>query len=452
MAPDFCRMAPLRTLKGPRGHWLLGALPRLRTDMLGFFEQCFREHGDAAYFRVANRRSMLLSHPDDIERVLVTENRRFIKNYALIFLRPLLGNGLLLNEGESWLRQRRLIQPAFSKQRVESYAPAMADCTQRLLDQWSAGQTHDIAAAMMQLTMTIAGRTLLGIDLTDRFKEVARCLEAVMYDFLARFGAALPLPRWLPTPRNVRLKRAIGRLDRILQQLIDERRAAGAGGGDFLSLLLNARDEEDGRGLSDRQIRDEVMTMFLAGHETTANALAWTWYLLGKHLDIQQRVCDEAQAVLGGRPPTATDVPKLTFCEMVIRESMRLYPPAYVVGRRPMEDLTIGGHFLPAGTNVLMSQWIVHRDPRWFDQPLRFHPDRWANGLASPLPKYAYFPFGGGPRVCIGNTFAMIEAMLILATIAQRFTLELVTPGPIRIQPAVTLRPGQPIEMRLHAL
>src|SRR6478609_6005123 len=186
-------MAPLPTLPGPRGHWLLGALPRLRTDMLGFFEECFREHGDAAYFRVANRRSMLLSHPDDIERVLVTENRHFIKNYALIFLKPLLGNGLLLNEGESWLRQRRLIQPAFAKQRVESYAPVMAECTQSLLDAWHDGEVHDAGPAMMWVAMTIAGRTLLGIDVGDRFREVSRCLEIVMHDFLARFEAAMPL-------------------------------------------------------------------------------------------------------------------------------------------------------------------------------------------------------------------------------------------------------------------
>jgi len=256
----------------------------------------------------------------------------------------------------------------------------------------------------------------------------------------------------MPTPANLRLRRAIGQLDRILQQLIDERRAAGAAGGDFLSLLLQARDEDDGRGLSDRQIRDEVMTMFLAGHETTANALAWTWYLLGQDPAIQDRVQTEARDTLGSEPPAATGIARLTFCDQVIRESMRLYPPAYLVGRRPIEGVTIGSHFIPAGTNVLMSQWIVHRDPRWFDDPLRFHPDRWADGLASGLPKYAYFPFGGGPRLCIGNAFAMFEAPLVLAMIARRFNLELVTEPPVRIQPAVTLRPGQPIEMRVRAL
>jgi cytochrome P450 len=398
---------------------------------------------------------MLLSHPDDIERVLVTENKRFIKNYALQFLKPLLGNGLLINEGDSWLRQRRLIQPAFARPRVESYAGTMVESTQRMLDEWHndkrqhGGETRDIVPAMMRLTMEIAGKTLLGIEVGDEFNKITRLLESTMYDFLGRFAAAVPLPFWIPTPRNLRLRLTVRRLDRILQSLIDRRRAQGAGGGDFLSLLLHAKDEQDGRGISDRQIRDEVMTMFLAGHETTAVSLSWTWLLLGQHPDIQERVAAEALAVLGNREPTAADVPKLLFCEHVIRESMRLYPPAYVVGRRPIEDITIGGHFIPAGTNVLMSQWIVHRDPRWYDDPLRFHPDRWSDGLASRLPKYAYFPFGGGPRLCIGNTFAMFEAPLILALIARRYRLSLATPIEIRIQPAVTLRPRDPIQIRV---
>jgi cytochrome P450 len=426
----------------------LGALPSLRSDILGFFEQCAREHGDAAYFRVGYRRSMLLSHPDDIERVLVTENRRFHKNYALRFLRPLLGNGLLLNEGQSWLRQRRLIQPAFARPRVESYTPAMIECVERLIAPWRDGQTIDIVAAMMQLTMSIASRTLLGIDVGSQFREVESCLDDVMQDFLYRFRAALPLPPWLPTPRNLRLKATIRKLDCILQELIDERRAAGVVGNDFLSLLLHARDEDDGRGISDRQIRDEVVTMFVAGHETTAVTLSWTWLLLAQHPEIQERASAEARRVLDGKSPSPDDVNRLVFCDSVIRESMRLYPPAFVIGRRSAEDVTIGNHFIPAGTNVLMSQWVVQRDPRWFADPMEFDPDRWTNGSSERLPKYAYFPFGGGPRLCIGNTFALFEATLVVALIASRFRLELLTEVPIRMQPAVTLRPGQAIEMR----
>jgi cytochrome P450 len=288
---------------------------------------------------------------------------------------------------------------------------------------------------------------------------VVSCLQTVLHDFLARFRAAIPAPYWLPTPRNLRLRGAIRRLDGILQNLIEERRVNNRWGDDFLSILMQARDEDDGKGASDRQLRDEVMTLFLAGHETTANTLSWTLYLLGMHPEIQRQVREEVRDVLVERTPTAADVPKLALCERVIRESMRLFPPAYVIGRRPVEDITIGGHFVAAGTNVLMSQWVVHRDERWYDEPLRFAPDRWADGLANRLPKYAYFPFGGGPRVCIGNTFAMFEATLILALILQRFELALVSPDasgatrdnpyPIRLHPAVTLRPGEPICVRL---
>jgi cytochrome P450 len=443
-------MTPVRTLKGPRGHWLLGALPRLRRDMLGFFEECHRDHGDAAYFRVGNRRGMLISHPRDIEQVLVTDNRRFIKNFALQFLRPLLGNGLLLNEGESWLRQRRLIQPAFSRARIESYAPAMVESTQRLLSEWQPGEVRDVALDMNHLTMAISGRTLLGIDVSGRFGELMGLLDFTLRDFLARFGSALPLPGWVPTIRNLRMKATVRKLDYILQQLIDERRASG-GGGDFLSLLMAARDEEDGTALSDRQLRDEVMTMFLAGHETTANALSWTLYLLAQHPNCQRRLQDEVRQVLGGAPPTAADVPKLAYCERVLKESMRLYPPAYVIGRRPVEDLSIGEHFVPRHTNVLMSQWVVHRDERWYERPLAFDPDRWTPDYMAELPKYAYFPFGGGPRVCIGNNFALFEATLVLAAIFQRFQLELVSSEPIPVLTAVTLRPARAMEMRIRA-
>jgi cytochrome P450 len=432
------------TFPGPRGHWLWGALPRLRHDILGFFEECFREYGDAAYFRVANRRAMLLSHPEDIEQVLVTENRHFVKNYAMRFLRPLLGRGLLLNEGPDWLRQRRLIQPAFARPKVEGYVPAMVRCTQQMLQRWQQGGVVDVAAAMLRLTMTIGSRTLLGIDAGSRFRDVTQCLEIVLDDFLRRLGRPLVLPTWVPTPANLRLRTAIRRLDQILQQLIECRRREEAGD-DALSLLVRARDEVDGGGLSDRQLRDEVMTLFLAGHETTANALTWTWHLLSQHPQVQAEVRREARAVLRDEDPTPADLPHLKFTECVVREALRLYPPAYVIGRRPLRDLTIGRYFVPAGTNVLMSPWIVHRDPRWFDDPLQFRPQRWAEGLVGRIPKYAYFPFGGGPRVCIGNTFAMVETVLITAMIARHCVLSPVQPGPVPLLPAVTLRPAAPV-------
>jgi cytochrome P450 len=436
---------------GPRGHWLLGCLPELRRDILGFFEATKRQYGDVAYFRLGSRRSMLLSHPADIEQVLVTENRHFIKNFALsFFLQPLLGNGLLLNEGQSWLKQRRLIQPAFSRQRIESYATHMVDMTERMLARWQTGQQRDISMDMFELTMAIAGKTLLDVDVGSRYAEVAQLLEKVMYGFLERMASPIPIPFWVPTPVHLRLKRAIHRLNGILLEMIDERRRAGAHGGDFLSLLISARDEDDGSAMTDSQLRDEVMTMFLAGHETTANALTWTLFLLGQHPEIQEQLHDEAAGLLGGRRATAADAARLPLCERVIREGMRLYPPAFVVGRRPREDIVVGGHRLPKETNVLMSQWIVHRDERWYSRPTEFDPSRWEGDWQSRMPKYAYFPFGGGPRICIGNSFAMQEAVLVLATIVERFQLQPITQPPVALQPAVTLRPAQPILMQLR--
>jgi cytochrome P450 len=447
-------MAALHQLPGPRGNWLFGSLPAMRADMLGFFESCRREYGDATYFRVGLRRSMLLSHPEDIEQVLVTDNRQFIKNFALsFFLRPLLGNGLLINEGESWLRQRRLIQPTFAKPRLEHYSHAMVELTERMLAGWRNGDERDLAREMMQLTMAVAGKTLLGVDVGDRYRDVVVCLENVMRDFLARFRSPVPVPFWLPTPGNWWLKRNIRQLDAILQQMIDERRSAiekqGEAGGDFLSLLISARDESDGQGLSNQQLRDEVMTMFLAGHETTANTLSWTWYLLGQHPEQQQRVWEEVDRVLSGRLPTTADIPQLKFCDHVIREAMRLFPPAYVVGRRCQHDCTVGRHFIPAMTNVLMSQWVVHRDERWFSDPHEFQPDRWTPEFVRGLPKFAYFPFGGGPRACIGRDFAMLEAVLILATMVQKIELRLLDTEPMPILPAVTLRPAKPVAMQV---
>jgi len=431
---------------------LLGCLPELRRDILGFFEATKRQYGDVAYFRLGNRRSMLLSNPADIEQVLVTENRHFIKNFALsFFLQPLLGNGLLLNEGQSWLKQRRLIQPAFSRQRIESYATDMVDMTERLLAGWKHNEQRDIGIDMFELTMAIAGKTLLDVDVGSRYAEVASLLEKVMYGFLDRMASPIPIPFWVPTPVHLRLKRAINRLNGILLEMINERRQSGAQGHDFLSLLINARDEDDGSKMRDSQLRDEVMTIFLAGHETTANALTWTLFLLGQHSEIQEQLHDEVAGVLGGRRATAADAMKLPLCERIVREGMRLYPPAFVVGRRPTGDISIGGHPMPQGTNVLMSQWVVQRDERWHERPDEFDPSRWEGDWQSRIPKYAYFPFGGGPRICIGNTFAMQEAVLVLAMIVERFQLQPITQPPVALQPAVTLRPAEPILMQVFA-
>jgi cytochrome P450 len=436
---------------GPKGHWLLGNLRDWRADILGFYTRMAREHGDIVSLRIADRRMVLVSHPDGVEEVLATRHRHFKKNFAQRMLTPWLGNGLLLSEGEVWLRQRRLMQPAFRRERVTSYADTMVALTRRMIDSWQDGETRDIHDELTRLTLAIAARTLFDADVTDRASEVGQALLVLMNDFNKRFRSLFALPLWMPTPANVRSRRAIGRLRAVIDRIIVERRRSGAEGRDLLSILLNARDEEgDGGHMTDQQLRDEVLTLLLAGHDTTANALTWTWYLLATHPDIAERLAGEVRDVLGDQPPTAADLPRLTYTERVVAEAMRLYPPVYAFGREAVQDTEVLGHRIPHGWNVVMSQWVIQRDPRWFADPERFDPDRWADSLAQRLPRYAYFPFGGGPRLCIGNAFAQMEAVLILATIAREYQFTIDPAHLVELMPMVTLRPQHGIRAHLR--
>ncbi|MBI3860915.1 MAG: cytochrome P450 [Planctomycetia bacterium] len=435
---------------GPPGHWLLGNLREFRHDMLAFYERMSRDYGDVVAYRLGPRKSVLLTHPDLIEQVLVTENRNFIKHYALRLLRPTLGDGLLLSEGEFWLRQRRLIQPVFNRQRVDSFAAIIVDHTRTMLDSWRPREARDLHAEMMKLALGIVTKALLDVDSGDNSDEVSRAADVILADFNSRFKSAFPPPFWLPHPRNWRLKRQVRRLDALLQRLITQRRSESEDRGDLLSLLMRARDESDNSGMTDRHLRDEIMTVYLAGHETTAHAMAWTWYLLATHPHVEARLLAEIESVVSDRLPTAADVPRLVYAEQVVLESLRLYPPAFVIGREPLHDCTIGGYHVAAGTSILMPQWVVHRDPRFFDRPGQFDPDRWNDGLMKRLPKYAYFPFGGGPRLCIGNSFAMLEAILVLATVLPRFRFELSADVPVVPWPTVTLRPRNGIHAVVH--
>ncbi len=434
----------------PPGRFLTGHLREFRGDRLSFYVRCRREFGDVVALRFVSRRVYLVSHPDLIESVLVTQARNFIKHFALR-LNPLtLGKGLLTSEGDFWLRQRRLIQPAFQRQRLAAFAPDMVAAAERLLARWAPGQAKQIDSEMMRLTLDITGRTLFDADVTGDAADVGEALRVLQRCFLALFTSLVPVPAWMPTPTNLRLRRAVRRLDAIIYRLIAERRAGGAGRGDLLALLLLARDEEVGGGMSDRQVRDEAMTLFLAGHETTALALSWTWYLLARHPEVEARLAEEWRRVLGGRNPTFDDLSKLRNTEWVVLESLRLYPPAPSIGREARAECSLGGFRVPAGTTVLMSPWVVHRDPRWFDRPEEFLPERWAEGGAH-RPKYAYFPFGGGPRLCIGNHFALMEAVLVLATLGQRYRFTLVPDHPVTTWPTVTLRPKDGIRAVLQA-
>jgi cytochrome P450 len=426
---------------GPRGRWLSGSLPDFTRDRLGFLRRCAQDYGDIVAVRFGPRRVFLVFQPDAIEEVLVTQARNFTKHFALRLNPLVLGNGLLTSEGDFWLRQRRLAQPAFHRNQIAAYAAVMVGYTQRMLAGWSAGQRCDILTEMTRLTLAIAAKTLFDAEVGAEADTVGSALQLLQTNFVARFNSLLPLPIWLPTPRNLRLKRAVRRLDEILYGFIRQRRQSGTDRGDLLSLLLHARDEDDGSRMTDRQLRDEAMTLFLAGHETTALTLSWAWYLLACHPEAEERLLAEVLAVLAGRAPTVADLPRLRYAEAVVQEALRLYPPAHVIGREAIHDCEIGGYRVPAGTTLLMSQWVVHRDARYFEQPEAFRPERWTGDLAQRLPKYAYFPFGGGPRVCIGNTFAMIETVLVLATIAPRFRFTVLPDPPVIPWPTFTLRP-----------
>jgi cytochrome P450 len=303
---------------------------------------------------------------------------------------------------------------------------------------------------MMRLTLGIATKTLMDVEAGDEALTVSEAADVIMEDFTHRFQSAVRWPYWVPTTRNRRVNAAIRRLDRLIRSMITSRRASRADHGDLLSTLVHIRDVDDGHAMTDRQLRDEIMTMFLAGHETTAVTLTWTWYLLGQHPAIEEKLRQQIVSVLNGRLPTSGDVPNLTYCEYVIREALRLYPPAYLIGRRALEPMEFGDLQIPSGINVLMSQCVVHHDERWFAKPDEFRPDRWAEPGISQLPKYAYFPFGGGPRSCIGNQFAMFEMVLILATLVPPFRIRLDQMKPILPRPAVTLRPSEPIHATMH--
>jgi cytochrome P450 len=432
--------AALRVPSGPKGHWLGGNLPDFRTSRLDFLTQCARTYGAITALRFAHRRIYLVCDPALIEEILVDNSRHFIKHFALRLNPLLLGKGLLTSEGDFWLRQRRLIQPVFVRSRIASYGPTMVEAARHVTGAWQPGEKRDIMVEMMRLTLQIAAKTLFDAEVGAEAQDIVQALQVLQDNFLVRFNSTLPPPLWLPTPANLRLRRAVRRLDEILFGFIRQRRAHPSERGDLLSLLLAARDEEGSR-MTDRQVRDEAMTLFLAGHETTALTLSWAWYLLAQHPEAADNLAAEVRSVLGDRDPTVDDCPRLKYAEMVALEAMRLYPPAYVIGREALDDCDIGGYRIPRGTTVLMSQWVVQRDPRYFGDAERFRPERWGEDAIKALPKFAYFPFGGGPRLCIGNTFAMMELVLVLAVIAQRFQFRLQPGAVVTPQPTFTLRP-----------
>jgi cytochrome P450 len=442
MSREFTPSAPRRGFPG-------AAILAFQRDPTGFLTR-LAGNGDVAPFRLGPQLAVLLSDPEDIREVLVARSKGFVKGRALERAKRLLGEGLLTSEGEFHLRQRRLAAPAFHRQRVAAYGEHMARFADEQQAAWRPGQELDFSQEMMRLTLRIAGHTLFAVDTSASADEV----YGAMHELLNLF-TVVPLPLMdaveeLPLPGTIRFRAARDRLDRIIYGMIAERRASGEDRGDLLSMLLAARDAEgDGSGMTDRQVRDEALTIFLASHETTANALSWTFYLLSQHPEVAERLHAELDAALGGRPPALDDLPRLRYAEQVLAESMRLFPPAWLLGRRAIEPFTIQGRAFPAGTVALMSQWVVHHDPRHYPDPYRFDPDRFAPEARAARPKFAYFPFGGGPRICIGEQFAWMEGTLVIAAIARRWRPELLPGHPVSLQPSVTLRPRHGLRMRL---
>jgi cytochrome P450 len=421
----------------------------MQQNPLDYFTAMAQEYGDVSGMRIGKFRSLFINHPGLIEDVLVNNSRKYHKGRILQANKYLFGEGLLTSEGDFWLRQRRLAQPAFHRARVSAYAATMAEYTEQLIATWRNGEERDIHQEMMQLALRIVGKTLFDADVTRDAKEVGETLDILLH-IAANFGRTILVPLWVPTPRNIRAKLGIKRLEKVIYRIIADRRASGRYTGDLLSILLQAQDE-DGTHMNDRQLRDETITLFLAGHETTANTLSWTWWLLAQNPAVEKKFHEELDGVLGGRAPTVDDLPKLTYLSQVLTESLRLYPTAWGMARLAAEEHEIAGYPVRPGYGVAFAQWVMHRDARWFDAPLEFRPERWENGLAKQLPRFAYFPFGGGPRQCIGNTFALMEASVVLATVGQRFRFTLAPDHKVTPLASITLRPKNGIQVRLEA-
>jgi cytochrome P450 len=437
---------------GPRRRFPGSHILAMRRDPLAFLTQLAREFGDVARFRMGPVEIHLLNRPEWIRDLLVTHAASFHKGRGLQRARRLLGDGLLTSENPKHLRQRRMMQPAFHHQRIKGYGSVMGEHAARTSACWKDGETRDVAQEMTRLTLAIVGRTLFDSDVESEAEEIGGALTTA----LALFASTLTLPFMeifdrLPTPSNRRFAKAKARIDATIDRMIAERRRAPGDRTDLLSLLLLAADTEgDGGGMTDAEVRDEAITLFLAGHETTANALTWTWYLLSQNPEAEARLHAEVDAALADRVPGADDLARLPYTEMVLAESMRLFPPAWIVGRRALENYEVGGFTVPKDSIVVASQWVMHRDPRHFPDPERFDPERWRPAAREARPKFSYFPFGGGPRVCIGEGFAWMEGILLLATLARRWRLLLAPGQSIVPSPSITLRPRHGMKMTLE--
>ncbi len=420
---------------------VLGKLPEFRRDQLEFLTRMAREYGEIVNFRFLVFNAYLLSKPEYIQQVLVEQADKFEKaDLDHKIFDTFLGKGLINSEGDFHRRQRRLMQPAFHSKRINTYAEVMVNYAEQMTEAWK-GQTQvDIHEAMSTLTRRIVLKTLFDTDESPETEQIAASVETLNHLSEDSYKRGFTFPDWLPVPPVRKSRKAVAEVDKLILGIIEQRRKTGGDQGDLLSMLLLAQDEDDGGQMTDHQVRDEAVTLFLAGHETTANTLAWAFYLLAKHPEVAAKLTEELDRVLGGRAPTLQDLGQLTYTDWVIKEAMRLYPPAWVLNARtPQVDVEIDGYTILKGSSVFISPYVMHHDPRYFADPEAFKPERWANDFEKSLPRYVYFPFGGGPRVCIGNSFAMMEARLILANIAQEFEMQVA--DTVIPEPLITLRP-----------
>ncbi len=435
---------------GPRPRYPGQYIVEIARNPLAMMIAMNRDYGDIVHWKIGPQHIYLFSHPDLIRDVLVTHQKNFHKSRGLERAKRLLGNGLLTSEGDFHLRQRRLAQPAFHRQRIAAYAGTMADYAGRTSARWRDGDTLDMHAEMMRLTLGVVSKTLFDADVDSEAGEIGDALTTAFESFNLAMLPFTELLEKLPLPAVRRFNAARDRLDSTIYRMIAERRGSEVDRGDLLSMLLMATDAEgDGGGMDDTQLRDEALTIFLAGHETTANALTWTWYLLSQHPEVEARMHAEIDSALQGRAPAYEDLAALPYTRMILAESMRLYPPAWAVGRRALQSFDASGFIIPAKSVVLMSQYIMHRDPRYFPDPDQFDPERWTPEAQAARPKFSYFPFGAGTRICIGEQFAWMEGILLIAALAQRWRMRLEPDQLVEVQPLITLRPRHGMRMVL---
>lgn len=433
-------------LPGPTGSWLSGSWPEFRKDMLAFFHKYTSVYGDIYQFRLFAMRFCVVNSPQLLHEIFVEKNDSFIKSWNMRQLKMAFGNGLVTSSGEFWKQQHRIVQPAFRRAKLHKYSQQMIDIIDRVVGEWQDGQTLDIHGEMVKITLQIVSKTLFNIDTRQDVQRVKDSIDVIVKQFASITSSSIPIPFIVPTPQNLKVMKIFFQFPHNARRMIRARKKLGYLD-DLISDLFKAQQE---LGVTDKQVLDEVFTLLVVGHETTATSLTWAFYLIAKHPEVQEKIQDEIQRVIGKRNIEVEDIGKLTYTSNVVKETLRLYPPLWAIGRETIEDVQIGKHLIPKGVQVLMVQHVVHRDPRYFPDPQKFQPQRWEDGLEKKIPKYVYFPFGGGPRVCIGNHYNMIESTLILATAIQKFDIQMLKDRGTELLPSITLQPRHKVHITVR--